>query len=224
MQWFIRNEVFFSCCCKDFSGTAFPSVSLILRIIKVACEICTFLDPTSENQKLPWTVSIFVSDVRNLVDWHDQGSLGNITQRDFFKTHGKREWCINLFHIKVIPYIPFSCVLLRNSEAFQVSVSRSGFVLFSYSISYLSLSLHIGDPKTLCSPPFYSLSLPNKWSCKIEVPRLGIWSLNSSSGCNSELCDLIPPHNLSVHIRTIMRLHRMLFVNHHQLNIVTNIK
>lgn len=118
--------------------------------------------------------------------------------------------------------------LLCSSQKFRgissECVSRSGFVLFSYSISYLSLSLHIGDPKTLCSPPFYSLSLPNKWSCKIEVPRLGIWSLNSSSGCNSELCDLIPPHNLSVHIRTIMRLHRMLFVNHHQLNIVTNIK
>lgn len=71
---------------KHSLGQCFPSVSLILSITGVTCEICTFLDPTLdlETQKLPWSSLGICIRYSNLVNWYDQGNLRNTTLRDLF--------------------------------------------------------------------------------------------------------------------------------------------
>ena len=47
----------------------------------------------------------FVPETRSLPKCYDQGSLGNCSQRQFFRTHKEGEYCISVFHMKVIIYI-----------------------------------------------------------------------------------------------------------------------
>lgn len=188
-----------------------------------------WIPPQTENQKLPWnSLSICIWNKKPSRSVRP-GKFGKHCSKRFFLNTWKEEMMYQFIAYKSDPIYTFlSCSSQEFRGISSEFFSRPGFVwfvLFCYSISHLSLSLHISDAKTLYSPPFYSSSLPNKWSsCKIEVPRLWICRLNSSSGWNAEQCYLIPPHNLSVHFRTMMKLHKMLFVNHYQLDIVTYIK